>query len=189
MLQGRYKKLIVILALVLLIVYLQEDTRWGIHWLLSRLMLIVLTVALIIILVAGFINRERGLVPIALTFFCVLAIAATLKSELPERLKSDSILEATLDDDLAALHLTLRKNHTFELRASSYFSNEIFEGRYKLVNDKIVFLDKPYDNDFVPDTITIVKDKIVLKFSKNGEPILNFATYFDIKLNRVENGE
>ncbi len=67
------------------------------------------------------------------------------------------------------------------------FSSQSFNGKYKLENDKIIFLDKHFDNDFIPDTIKILKDKIFLKFDKDNKPIPEFATYFTITNNRIQN--
>ena len=67
------------------------------------------------------------------------------------------------------------------------FSEQNFKGNYNLVYNKIIFLDKPYDNNFIPDTVTIYNDKIILGFDKESKPITDFATYFDITQNELKN--
>ena len=92
-----------------------------------------------------------------------------------------------MHDDLSVINLTLRRNNTFEVSVATIFSSQNFNGKYKLIDDKIIFLDKPYDNEFIPDTLTIDKDKIILKFDKDMKPVTDFATYFDINLNKLKN--
>lgn len=89
-------------------------------------------------------------------------------------------------DDLSAIHLTLREDNSFEVVSSTVFTEQIFKGKYQLLGDKIIFEDRPYDNDFIPDTLIIIGDKIVFKFDKNGKPITDFASYFDIKRNKIQ---
>jgi hypothetical protein len=85
------------------------------------------------------------------------------------------------------INLTLRKNNTFEVSIATIFSEHNFKGKYKLINDKIIFLDKPYDNNFIPDTVSISNDKIILKFDKDNNPVTDFATYFNITKNILKN--
>ena len=107
----------------------------------------------------------------------VIIITLLLKSEL---FKSEKVLEATLIDDMSAIRLTLRKDMQFEVNASTVFTENIFTGEYKLEDNKIIFLEKRYNNDFIPDTVQIIGDKIILKFDKEGKPITEFATFFQI---------
>ena len=101
--------------------------------------------------------------------------------------KSKKILEATLMDDLSAIHLTLRADKKFEMVSSNMFSEKVYKGNYQIVDNKIIFKDKRYDNDFIPDTVTIIGDKIIIRFDESGKPITDFATYFDIKRNEIKN--
>jgi hypothetical protein len=104
-----------------------------------------------------------------------------------ELLKSKPILKARLTDDLSGLSLTLREDKTFELVPETWMGTfEVFTGNYKIDEKRIIFLDKPYDSDFIPDTVHIFKGKIIL----NGDvkkPDTSFARYFDIRLNLLEN--
>jgi hypothetical protein len=122
-----------------------------------------------------------------IAIFCIIGAAIGINELLDsESFKSEKVLKASLKDDLSAIHLILRKDNTFEVTVNTLFSDKTFNGNYKLLKDMIVFLDRPYDNDKIPDTVTILKDKIILKFEKNGEPNTDFANYFTIRLNRLQ---
>jgi len=95
-------------------------------------------------------------------------------------------LSAILDDDRSYLELRLRKDNTFEMISNYMFGEDIYEGEYKLSGNKIIFLHKPYDNDFIPDTVYIIQDKIILRFYENGEPVTGFSADFDIKINKLK---
>ena len=114
----------------------------------------------------------------------IFVISIILNSEL---FKSKVILKATLKDDLSSINLTLRENKHFEVNASTLFTDEKFTGHYQIIGNKIIFKNKHYSNDFIPDTVQIIGDKIILHFDKSGKPITNFATYFDIRENKIKN--
>jgi hypothetical protein len=125
-------------------------------------------------------DRKSSIVGISL--LTIIIIALSLKSEL---FKSEKILEATLMDDLSAIRLILRENKQFEVNASTVFTEDTFTGKYELIDNKIIFLEKRYNNDFIPDTVQIVDDKIILRFDKKGNPITEFATFFQINKNKT----
>ena len=149
----------------------------------SFLLMILLGVVFIVIFVVALFKKDKKVIPILLVVVVVICATEILKSE---TFKSPKVLQATLHDDRSAINLTLRKNNTFEVSVATIFSNQNFNGKYKIINDKIIFLDKPYDNDFIPDTLTIRNDKIILRFDKNNKPITDFATYFDITQNQLK---
>ncbi len=60
------------------------------------------------------------------------------------------------------------------------------KGKYKVEKNKIIFLDKPYDNDFIPDTIYIFDDKIIMELDSLGKPIIKQANHFLIKRNELK---
>lgn len=139
-------------------------------------------VFVIIISILALFKKDNKVIPVLLAVVAIIGVIELLKSE---TFKSPKVLDATLHDDRSVINLTLRKNNTFEVSVATIFSSRDFNGKYKLINDKIIFLDKPYDNDFIPDTLTIRNDKIILRFDKNNEPITDFATYFDITQNQL----
>jgi len=103
-----------------------------------------------------------------------------------ELFKSEPVLKATLIDDLSGIDLILREDHTFDLQSNSFIGTyEKFSGDYLLDSNKIIFLDRPYDNNFIPDTIYIYDDKIVLNHVL-AKPDTSFANYFNIRLNKTE---
>ncbi|KIA91153.1 hypothetical protein OC25_23120 [Pedobacter kyungheensis] len=116
----------------------------------------------------------------------VIAIIATTEIANSELFKSEKVLAATLMDDMSAIRLSLRENHTFEMVNSNIASEQVFTGNYKLNGNKIIFLDKHFDNDFIPDTLAILENKIVFQFNKDGMPDTSFARYFDIDKNRIK---
>jgi hypothetical protein len=102
-----------------------------------------------------------------------------------EYFKSSVVLEAGLKDDLFGMRLYLRENGRFEMVALTLYSQESFKGKYKIEDDRIIFLDPPSDNDFIADTITIWQDKLVLAFDADGQPDLSFGRYFQIHKNTI----
>ena len=100
-------------------------------------------------------------------------------------LKSKKVLIATLWDDLSSIELILRENKDFELISNVFMFEEKFTGKYENKGNKIIFLDRPYDNDLIPDTVTILENKIILQFDSNGQANLGFAQYLEITLNEL----
>ncbi len=101
--------------------------------------------------------------------------------------KSPIVLEAHLKDDLSGMHLCLRENGKFEMVSSYLYGTETFTGRYQIQGDKIHFLDPTYSRDYIPSTVTIWQNKIILEFDKEGQPNLNYGKYFDIINNKFDN--
>lgn len=96
------------------------------------------------------------------------------------------ILDAKLIDDLSAIDLTLYEDSTFYLHSHSPFGTTYEkEGNYKLLKNQIIFSEHPYVNDFIPDTIWIIKDKIIWEFNEDGTPNEDFARYFKISRNKI----
>lgn len=73
-----------------------------------------------------------------------------------ELFKSKRILVATLKDDLSFHTLVFRENGTCENEISGIVGfHEVYHGRYTFSGDTIIFQKKPYNNDFIPDTLLI----------------------------------
>jgi len=103
-----------------------------------------------------------------------------------EVFKSEPIMTAVLKDDLYHYRLVFRKDKTVENQIIGFMGfSETMYGQYKIENDLIIFNPKPYDNDFIPDTMLIDKKQnvIFMEKDKNG----NFRTekewlnYFEIE--------
>jgi len=108
-----------------------------------------------------------------------------------EFLKSKKVLDASLIDDLTRIDLIFRENGKFETNISGMFCySESIKGRYFIRKDSIFFLDKPYSNDFIPDTVIIDNDKSAIFFrkNKNGEfsREKSFVNYFEINYKELE---
>src|SRR5688572_3904257 len=139
---------------------------------------LILIVPLFLIAFVGsiVIGNKQGILA-GIATICIIAAAEFLDSEM---LKGNVIIEAHLDSDLSSMHLTLRDDNRFEMRSASWMTVTTFSGDYELLGDKIIFKDRPYDKDFIPDTLTVILDKIILRFDANGNPKTDFANYFQI---------
>lgn len=85
-----------------------------------------------------------------------------------EVFKAKSILTATLKDDLYHYTLIFRENGKVENHASGIFGyTETFEGDYFIVGDTIIFTKKPYDNNFIPDTLLLDKSAKAIFIEKD----------------------
>ena len=90
-------------------------------------------------------------------------------------LKSKRILTATLKDDQFYYTLVFRENGTCENEVSGIIGfQEVFHGKYKFQGDTIVFTEKPYDNNFIPDTLLINKKEKAIFINKDKQG--NFIT-------------
>lgn len=168
----------IIIGVFTCIGYLFQDFLFNKFWLVSWFLIIVLSVWLLINLVNSVAQKNTRSILLNITF--ILFVSAICLSKI-EYFKSERVLEATLVDDLSSINLILRKNKTFEITSNSIFGEEQpFKGNYKIEGDKIIFLSSPYYNSFIPDTVLILGDKIIL----NGDlrkPDTSFAAYFKIK--------
>jgi len=176
---GRKVPLSFGIILVILSVFLNRPTFP------FSIIVIFLTFAFIIAnLVVLLIRIKRDRISILITIICIILSGLIFWVPSSELFKSKIIIEAQLNDDLSYINLKLRENGKFETTPVTMFGRvETIKGKYKIENDKIIFFDQPYDNDFIPDTITIIEDKIILKFDDKGEPVTSFATFFDILSN------
>ena len=84
-------------------------------------------------------------------------------------------MTAVLKDDLFHYRLIFREDGTVENRENGIFgmSGTNF-GKYKIDKNLIIFDKKPYDNDFLPDTLLIEKNQNALFMEKDSKG--NFRT-------------
>lgn len=72
--------------------------------------------------------------------------------------KSKRILTATLKDDLYHYTLVFRENGQVENLINGAFGySETYKGEYHFNGELIIFDSKPYDNNFIPDTLLLDK--------------------------------
>ena len=166
-----------------LITYFLQDYLWEKIWLFSVIPLLLFVIAFFVFFVLSITNKNRKGILIGIFILGIISISELINSEV---FRSKKILEATLMDDLSAIHLTLRADKKFEMVSSNMFNEDVYKGNYHIIDNKIIFEDKRYSNDFIPDTLTIIDDKIILRFDVNGKPVTDFATYFDIKKNKIK---
>lgn len=172
-----------ILGIIFIICYWLSDSLFDAFWVLGFIPFAFIGISFIIILIIAIFKKDYATLLVGLSIIVTISVTEVFNSEL---LKSEKVLVATLDDDNSRIFLTLRKNCKFELVADNMFGSKTFKGNYDIVGNKVIFLTRPYDNDFIPDTISIVNDKIVLDFDSNGKPILGFANYFTIEENKIK---
>jgi len=104
-----------------------------------------------------------------------------------EILKSPSILIAVaIDDTMSKQRLVFRKNGIVENKIHGIFGHsERINGKYKIHKDLIIFSEKPYDNNFLPDTLLIDKYQEALFITKNKKGEFNteknWINHFKIK--------
>jgi len=100
-------------------------------------------------------------------------------------LKSRSIIEAALIEDLSRIDLIIRADGTFDCKSTGMFGvEEQKSGKYKIVDDKLIFDDSPYSVNFIPDTvlISIADSAIFIEKMKSGEyrQVKEFMNHFEI---------
>jgi hypothetical protein len=100
--------------------------------------------------------------------------------------KSKGVLRATLKDDQFLYTLVFRNDGNCENEVSGIFGfQEVYHGKYKFYGDTIVFIKKPYDNDFIPDTLLIDRKAkaIYIEKDKNGKfnTTKEWLNHFEIK--------
>lgn len=175
--------LTVLIGLLFLGTYFFSDFLSGYLWIFYLIPPFFFGFCSISFFVLAILNKNRVGIFIGVVIFGIFLSSELLNSEI---FKSKRILEATLIDDLSAMRLTLRDDKKFEMESSNLFSEKIYKGNYQLIGNKIIFKDKRDDNNFIPDTVSIVGDKIIIRFDNNGQPITDFARYFDIKKNEIK---
>lgn len=85
-----------------------------------------------------------------------------------EVFKSEKIMTAILKDDLFHYRLVFRKDKTVENQINGFMGySETIYGQYKIERDLIIFNPKPYDNDFIPDTMLIDKNQNAIFIEKD----------------------
>jgi hypothetical protein len=171
------------LGIIFIICYWLSDSLFDAFWVLGLIPFAFIGIPLIIILIIAIFKKDNAALLVGLSIVVTILVTEVFRSEL---LKSEKVLVATLDDDGSRIFLTLREYRKFELVADHMFGSKTFKGNYDIVGNKVIFLTRPYDNDFIPDTLSIVNDKLVLEFDSSGKPILSFANYFTIEENKIK---
>ena len=83
-------------------------------------------------------------------------------------LRSKKVMAAILKDDLYHYRLVFRKNGIVENQVSGMLGfSQTYHGEYKIEDNLIIFSQKPYDNDFLPDTLLLHKEQGAIFIKKN----------------------
>ncbi|MCB0540939.1 MAG: hypothetical protein KDE33_25740 [Bacteroidetes bacterium] len=94
------------------------------------------------------------------------------------------VLKAILIDDLSSINLNLYSDNTFQIYSNDLMGEgDSYLGKFQLRGDTIIFLDKPYHNDFIPDKIFKVEDKLIRAYKDDGSIDTSFASFFEILKN------
>ncbi|UII27191.1 hypothetical protein LVD15_01830 [Fulvivirga maritima] len=180
---NKHHLLPIIFGSLLVLMILFEKLLWRTFWIMQPVPILIVAVGCFFILLNSLIYKKRKNAIIILASGLIAVLIYLPRTEL---LKSKPVIKASLIDDLSALRLTLRENHSFELVPETWMGTfEEFTGKYQIDGKRIIFLDQPYDNDFIPDTVYIYKEKILLNNNLN-EPDTSFSNFFDIQLNLLE---
>ncbi len=102
-----------------------------------------------------------------------------------ELLKSKILLSATLKDDLSSIHLILRRNGKFETISEGIFGyTDKTKGYYLIKSDTIIFLNKPYRDDYIPDTLLLDKENKAIYIYRKPDGVFrrdkSFVNFFEV---------
>lgn len=86
-----------------------------------------------------------------------------------EILRSDRVLTATLRDDLFHYTLVFRKNGKVETHENGFLGySQVHFGKYRFEEGLIIFNEKPYDNDFIPDSVFLDLNQNAIFITKDS---------------------
>ena len=137
---------------------------------------------LVIIFVLAIYKRNYSTLYVAFVLVVSVAVTELLNRQV---FKSNIVLQGRLKDERSAIILILRANKKFEMTYDYLLGHETTLGDYKLKDNKIIFLSSPGKEGFIPDTIHIVNDKLIMRFDQKGKPSMSYADYFDIEKNSL----
>lgn len=122
--------------------------------------------------------RENKVVFGAHLFFIIFILSTSfIESDI---FKSKVVLRGVLKDDLFHYTLTLREDGSCENEILGFLGfKKIYYGDYEMNANKIIFNKKPYDNDFLPDTLYWNKAENALFLNKNDDEKL-WLNHFEL---------
>ncbi|MBC3757436.1 hypothetical protein H7U19_03400 [Hyunsoonleella sp. SJ7] len=104
-------------------------------------------------------------------FLIFLIVISLIESD---TFKSERVMTAILKDDLFHYTLILREDGTCENNVNGFLGfKEQFSGTYKIDGDTIIFTQKPYDNNFIPDTLLLDKKQNAIFINRDKEGKFN----------------
>ncbi|WP_075590152.1 hypothetical protein [Labilibacter marinus] len=178
----KQSKAIIVTGLLLILSYIFKNDLVKELWILGEILIALLGVVFAIVLGFSIIKWNKKSILFGLGILLSLVI---IDSQTWEVFKSKKVLQARLIDDLSGMTLVLRENKEFELQTNNIFGKESFNGTYEIEGNKLIFINRPYWNSFIHDTVTIIDNNIILDFDANGTPNMEFANYFEIEINEL----
>jgi hypothetical protein len=166
--------IVAIISTIGMIGWLVTDFFGGmIIYLLSYGLLIIPIIILYLISIVETLRNWKSRSKIKILFhFTVILTIIFLNLYHSDILKSKRVMTATLKDDLFYYTLIFRKNGTCENNISGFMGfSQTFKGKYITKGDTIIFKKKPYNNDFIPDTLLVDKNEkaIFIEKEENGK--------------------
>lgn len=172
--------LLVILGLSFNLIYAFIDFFWSKLFILAFFLQVLIGIPYLMLLLDG-LSRPKKNTKVFILTLIFISTSILIHVYNPEWFRSERIFEAALVDDLSFLKLVIYEDNSCMTVASSMFSIEELWGKCVLLNDKVVFIEDPYDiQSFYPDTAFIINDKLILEFDSEGNPDTSFANYFQI---------
>jgi len=100
----------------------------------------------------------------------VISLVVLLNVAESDLLKSKRVMTAILKDDLFHYKLVFRKNGRVENHVYGMFGyTTAYNGRYELKDSLIAFSKRPYDNDFIPDTVLLDNTQHAIFINRNKD--------------------
>jgi hypothetical protein len=174
------RKLVSLIISVLFVtVIILRETFYDRFWVFAGLPILALTIGILFVI---FLNLKKDRYAVYISIIALLLGLSIMIVEETEIFKSRIVLKAFLVDNVSGLELTLRENNKFELLPETYLGRtESINGNYIIEGNKIFFLNKPFKDRLIPDTVYIVNKKIILRFDSVGKPDTTFANFFRIE--------
>lgn len=119
---------------------------------------------------SGFKNSK--LTVVANLLFIVFILTTNLIES--DVFKSKRVLSGTLKDDLFHYTLIFREDGNCENNINGFLGyKKQYKGTYKRIKDTIIFIKKPYENNFIPDTLFYDKNQNAIFINKNKQGRFN----------------
>lgn len=119
---------------------------------------------------SGFKNNKLTVVA-NLLFIVFILTTSLIESDV---FKSKRVLSGTLKDDLFHYTIIFREDGTCENNINGFLGyKKQYKGTYIMINDTIIFTKKPYENNFIPDTLLYDKNQNAIFINKNKQGQFN----------------
>lgn len=115
----------------------------------------------------------------------VLLVFLAINIHNSEILRSERVMTATLKDDLFHYTLVFRKNGKVETHENGFLGySQTHFGKYHLEEGLIIFDEKPYDNEFLPNSVFLDRNQGAIFITKDSSNTFvtekSWLNHFDI---------